>query len=249
MDGIVLSRRDFREADQIISLYTLEQGKVEYIARGVKKIVSKNAANLLPCSFVRVGVALGKEIDYITTVNILEYFSTLRRNFEASWQGWFFVETLHTLTAKGEKDERIFVLILNYLELLNSVVVEEIFLDIVFLRLFHFLGFTPELLACVNCSAAASSSLPFVFHVPSGGLVCLDCFSAESRSKGEGVPVSLAQISALHGFLSAKRLASFSGSVEKELAISLHPLIYDFVSYYSEKKIPDWRSARGILAE
>jgi len=41
MYGIVLSRRDFREADQVISILTAEEGKREYIARGVKKLLAK----------------------------------------------------------------------------------------------------------------------------------------------------------------------------------------------------------------
>ena len=42
MLAIVLSRRDFREFDQIVSLYTKEKGKLEVLARGVKKITSKH---------------------------------------------------------------------------------------------------------------------------------------------------------------------------------------------------------------
>ena len=48
MQAIVLSRRDFREFDQMISLYTREQGKLELLARGLKKVTSKNAAHLEP---------------------------------------------------------------------------------------------------------------------------------------------------------------------------------------------------------
>ena len=42
MYAIVLMRRDFRENDQIITFYTKDNGKVEVLARGVKKIISKN---------------------------------------------------------------------------------------------------------------------------------------------------------------------------------------------------------------
>jgi DNA repair protein RecO (recombination protein O) len=52
MMAIVLSRRDFRENDQMIVLYTLEKGKIEALAKGIKKTVSKNAAFLEPFFFV-----------------------------------------------------------------------------------------------------------------------------------------------------------------------------------------------------
>ena len=54
MIAVVLGRRDFHEADQIISCYTKEKGKVELLARGVKKITSKNSAHLEQFSFVDI---------------------------------------------------------------------------------------------------------------------------------------------------------------------------------------------------
>ncbi|MFZ2978199.1 MAG: DNA repair protein RecO, partial [Candidatus Magasanikiibacteriota bacterium] len=68
MKAIVLSRRDFREADQIISLYTLEKGKMEILARGIKKITSKNSAHLEPFSLVEAEIIFGKELNYLGAV-------------------------------------------------------------------------------------------------------------------------------------------------------------------------------------
>ena len=41
MLSIVLARRDFKENDQIISLFTEEKGKMEVLARGLKKLSVK----------------------------------------------------------------------------------------------------------------------------------------------------------------------------------------------------------------
>ena len=46
MLAFTLQRQNFRENDQIISFYTKEAGRIEPVARGVKKIVSKNAPAL-----------------------------------------------------------------------------------------------------------------------------------------------------------------------------------------------------------
>ena len=62
MLAFVLSRRDFREYDQSISLYTLEKGRLEVLARGVKKILSKNAAHLEPFCLIEAEIIQGKEI-------------------------------------------------------------------------------------------------------------------------------------------------------------------------------------------
>jgi hypothetical protein len=82
MEAIVLSRRDFREYDQIITVYTKEQGKLELLARGVKKIVSKNTAHLEPFSYGMIESVPGKEILHLTTAQPLHTFPFIRSNLE-----------------------------------------------------------------------------------------------------------------------------------------------------------------------
>ena len=60
MLAIVLSRRDFREFDQMISVYTKEKGKLNLLARGVKKITSKNALASMPKYATRFSIAIKK---------------------------------------------------------------------------------------------------------------------------------------------------------------------------------------------
>ena len=80
MLAIVLSRRDFRENDQIITFYTKERGLVSALARGAKKSVSKNAAALEPLSYVEVELVPGKELQHVTQVYTIEYFPFIRQN-------------------------------------------------------------------------------------------------------------------------------------------------------------------------
>ena len=74
MQVIVLSRRNFREADQIISLYSFDKGKFEVLAKGIKKIISKNSAHLEPFCFSEVEIISGKEFDYLGFVQFLNNF-------------------------------------------------------------------------------------------------------------------------------------------------------------------------------
>ena len=61
MLSIVLNRHDFRENDQMVSLYTKERGKVAVLAKGIKKITSKNSASLMPFSLLEADILPGKE--------------------------------------------------------------------------------------------------------------------------------------------------------------------------------------------
>ena len=82
MQTIVLSRRNIREADQIISLYSLEKGKVEVLAKGIKKITSKNSAHLEPFCFSEIEIIPGKELDHLGSTQSLNSFLNIRNNLE-----------------------------------------------------------------------------------------------------------------------------------------------------------------------
>jgi recombinational DNA repair protein (RecF pathway) len=142
MLSIVLARRDFREYDQIISLYTKEKGKIELIARGVKKIKSKNTAHLEPFSVVDVGIASGKEIDYLTKVQGVEFYKNIRNNFQKSLISGYVVGLINKLVQVGESDERIFNSLINWLDFLNNKNNSRlIFIDSYVVLFLYYLGF------------------------------------------------------------------------------------------------------------
>ena len=142
MQAIVLSRRDFRESDQIISLYTLDKGKQEVLARGVKKITSKNSAHLEPFSFVDIEIVPGKEIDHLTKVQPINYFSDIRKDLQKSLSASYVVGLTDKLVHSGEYDERVFSLLREWLEVMNSLEYFNIvFVDCYIVILLYCLGF------------------------------------------------------------------------------------------------------------
>src|SRR3989339_1232278 len=83
MLSIVLSRRDIREFDQIVAFYSLEYGRVDVLARGLKKILSKNSAYLLPGNIVEAEIIVGKENFTLGAVEPVESWSDLWKNFSS----------------------------------------------------------------------------------------------------------------------------------------------------------------------
>jgi len=144
MQAIILSRRDFREADQIIALYTKEKGKIEVLARGVKKITSKNSAHLEPFSLVDVEIIPGKELNHLGTVQPINYFINIRNDLQKSLAAGYIVDLLAKITHEGEKDENIFSLTLGWLEFVNSFQLTAFSLQLVdgyIVKLLNCLGF------------------------------------------------------------------------------------------------------------
>jgi len=145
MSSIILSRRDFREYDQIISVYTKDEGKRELLARGIKKITSKNAAHCEPFSVVDIEIAHGKEIDHLTKVQPVEYFAGIRNDLQKSLMAGYVVSLLDTLVHEKERDERLFDHTLSWLQFLNLSIFQSFnlsLLDGYIVILLHCLGFS-----------------------------------------------------------------------------------------------------------
>jgi len=121
MQSIILSRRDFRENDQIISFYTLEHGKVEALARGVKKILSKNSAALEPFCFVEAEIIPGKkDLAHLGSVTPINIFKNIRADLEKSLMAGYLVKLIDKLIHPNEPDRRIFELLTGWLEWVDN---------------------------------------------------------------------------------------------------------------------------------
>lgn len=143
MISVVLSRRNWRETDQIISLYTFEQGKVEVLARGAKKLLSKNSAYLEPGCLVEAEIIPGKDLFHLGSVQILDQYAAWRQDFRRGFLGQWSFKMVNDFVQPGEKDKRIFKLLFTWLEFLNKTEKMPLLLmaDCFIVKFFKTLGF------------------------------------------------------------------------------------------------------------
>lgn len=251
MEAIVLARKDFREYDQLISFYTKEYGKIELLARGVKKIVSKNSAHLEPFSNVLVETAKGKEIDHLTRVVPILFFANIRQNLSKSLSAGYLVYFLEKLLETGEADKRVYDITLDWLKFTDKTEnFQPILLDGLIFVLLSMLGFKPILEHCVICEKqykdlvkeylSGKAQKQFGFYFSGGGLICADC-----RNKKEYIGESiwefgLKQISGIELLLKGNWRLVNEFEFEPKEKKDLHKLVYEFVLFHSEKKMSDW---------
>ncbi|MFH0857861.1 MAG: DNA repair protein RecO [Candidatus Magasanikbacteria bacterium] len=244
MESIVLSRRDSKENDQIIAVYTEECGKKYYLIRGVKKIGNKNSAHLEPFSFVQILGVPGKELDCIAKVLPIDYFSHIRMDFEKSIFALFVVSFLEKFFDSNQPEEKVFFLLYRFLKHLDSVSQADVFvLDIFFLQLFHRLGFAPELEYCISCGDGVENIKGDIcgFHVAEGGFLCENC-KQKIFDKNEGVLViPKRMLQSLKSILKASWKENESVKYSEEEKRVLHTIIFDYIQYQSEKPIRDWK--------
>lgn len=118
-EGIVLARRNFGEADRILSIYSKNHGRISAIAKGIRKTTSKKRGHLEVFSYIKFQIADGRGIGILTEVETLNNFEIVRGDLKKVSLAYFFTEVIGKITHEHERNDGIFELILNYLEKLQ----------------------------------------------------------------------------------------------------------------------------------
>ncbi|MBI4630353.1 MAG: DNA repair protein RecO [Chloroflexi bacterium] len=79
-EAIVLRRKDFGEADRILTLFTPELGKIRAVAKGIRKPASRKAGHLELYTRSRLLVAKGRDMDIVTQAETVESYRPLRED-------------------------------------------------------------------------------------------------------------------------------------------------------------------------
>ncbi|MBI2990489.1 MAG: DNA repair protein RecO [Candidatus Magasanikbacteria bacterium] len=262
MLALTLQRKDFREYDQIVSLYSKEQGRLDLLARGLKKITAKHAAHLEPFSLVSIEVAPGKGIDHLIKVQPLEYFSGIRSDFKKAFVVRRVLSIFNTFVKPRDPDGVLFELLCSWLYFVNSSSTEirVSLMDAFVLALCSRLGFRPVLDSCVICSKPfqdmirenlsgqdrGKAFLPG-FYCAGGGLVCNQCRIGKERIHEQIFVCGLKELSHLQALLKEQWALIALYDIPAKEAENIHKLVYEFAVYHQEYAIPDWASLKSGL--
>jgi len=115
-EGIILKRKNFGEADKILTIFSKHYGKIKAIAKGIRKVTSKKAGVLELFNHCKLVLAKGKDLDIITEAQVINNFSSWRKDLNKVGTAWYFCELIDKLTAESQVNRNLFELLKNYLE-------------------------------------------------------------------------------------------------------------------------------------
>lgn len=113
--GIILSRKNFGEADRIIKIYTQKFGKVGVIAKGVRRPTSKKRGHLEMFSMVELQATVSNDLGILTEVQSVNSFEKLRKNLKKVALAYYFCEVIEKITREHEEHSELFYLLNDYL--------------------------------------------------------------------------------------------------------------------------------------
>lgn len=118
-EGIILKRRDFGEADRILTVFTLHKGKLSILAKGVRRITSRRAGNVELLNRSLMYLHQGKNFWILTEAESLDTFPKLKMDLTLSTYAYHIIELVDKLTAENQEDRKLYTELVEMLKRLE----------------------------------------------------------------------------------------------------------------------------------
>lgn len=141
----MLRLTDFGEADRIVTLFTLEQGKLQGVARGAKRSKKRFAGALEAFAHLKLQLQTGSGLSTISGADIVGIFPGIRADLTKIGCAAYACELVERLTPDEEPSPRLFRLLYCYLERLDLAPPSPSDRRFFAVNLLKILGYQPDL--------------------------------------------------------------------------------------------------------
>jgi hypothetical protein len=117
-EGIIIKRRNFNEADRLLTVMTREYGKIQIKAVGVRKITSRRGAHVELLNHTILHLYKGHTFSLLTEAKMLDDFSSIKENFEKVGLAYHLCELVDGLCPENQENNNVFSLLQNTLTML-----------------------------------------------------------------------------------------------------------------------------------
>jgi DNA repair protein RecO (recombination protein O) len=144
-EAIVLRLTDYGEADRIVSLFTLEQGRLSGIARGAKRSRKRFGGALESFAHLKLQLQSGAGLPNLLSADIGSIFPGIRAELAKIGCAAYACELVERLTPEAEANPRLFRLLFCYLERLDLAPSSPSDRRFFAVNLLKILGYQPDL--------------------------------------------------------------------------------------------------------
>jgi DNA repair protein RecO (recombination protein O) len=166
---------DYREADKIVTLFTLEQGKLKGIARGAKRSVRRFGGALELFARLKLEITIKEGLAQLHTADIVTVFPRIRADLIKIGHAGYACELTDALLPEGLRNPRLFRLLRAYLEHLDRFPATPSDRRFFELNLLNVLGYRPALEQCAECAMELAGGACFRPAAAACGLLCEQC--------------------------------------------------------------------------
>lgn len=148
LTAVVLKKQNYREADQIATIYSRELGKVRCVAKSLRLSKSKLSGAFQDLSLVEIELTVGKGIPVLISSRSVKNFSRLKADLAKMGAAFYAAELIIKLTPDEQPNAQAYDLLADFFISLDQAPEQEeiyyLLLDSFALKLVSILGFSIE---------------------------------------------------------------------------------------------------------
>lgn len=229
-EAIVIRRANLGEADRVVTLFCRDQGKVAAAAKGARKPGSRFAGRLELFSSVRVLLAVGRTLDVVSQVEVVDSFRALGDDLGRLGHAALAVELVDRATADREPAPELFENLKAAFRLMASGDPEQAAQWFTTRLLLHS-GYAPVTDHCQVCGKAIHNGAAFSSAL--GGVLC----EAHAHRDLDAVMVSASALRTLGDLPRLAPEAVGQLKLNGQLRGEVGGLLYRYVEYRLETKL------------
>lgn len=188
--GLTVRETEIGESDKVITLVTMEQGRMSIMGKGVKSLKSKNMAACQPFCYSIFTLRRSGKYYYIVESELSECFYGLRTDLDKMALAAYLCDVCADCSVEGSADPALLRLTLNALYVLSEK--KDVHLQQL-KAAFEFkcaceMGFQPQLEACGMCGCETAEKM--YLDIMNGRILCRDCRDQARREAESAAPDS-----------------------------------------------------------
>jgi DNA repair protein RecO (recombination protein O) len=119
-EAIVLARRNFSEADRILSVFSKDHGRLSLLAKGVRRPASRKRGHIEVFNRIKFQAVKGRGLDIMTEAEIIDSFEGVRKDLRKVALAYYFMEVIGRTIHEEEKNLELYGILQTYLEKLKE---------------------------------------------------------------------------------------------------------------------------------
>lgn len=225
--GLVIKEQPYKEQDKILTIFTEDEGKIQCIARGVRRQKSGLLASTQIFAYSEFVYYPGKNFGIINQAHLIEAFYPLRNDLTKMALASYLLDLMNNAYEFYQTSPEILKLLLHVLFYLagGKAQNDHVLVGAFQMKLISYLGYCPGLIHCMACEAQEDL---LVFSIENNGVLCGVC---KPQASGYTYKITPGMLALLRDFLGQSIKALKDRDVPDSEAIKLNDLLDHYIGY------------------
>jgi DNA repair protein RecO (recombination protein O) len=232
--ALILGSMRWKESSKIVTLFTVDHGKIKVIARGALRNKSPFSGKLESLNYAEVIIneKKSRSLQILNDIDIINSFNNLRMQYDHMPYAMAILEIIQQIFENEFNDEVFFNFAVELLYAVEKSEYPETVLWYFLLKLSSYLGFRPVLSMCASCKKT-NFLRPVKLSIENGRIYCHECPS-DSLLNERLSPQSLSILQRLQHY-PHKKIAAFTAPTNNKQNITA--LLIRYLNFHLDKQL------------